>query len=311
MSMRRDRQGFILLPVVLILAVIGSIALMLNQKSVVALKQTAAINDFEQARYVAEAGLVMAGQALLQDDDCAGYSVAPTGSFNGRNYTASVSPDHGSPVMLNITVEQEGGVKQFSREVRMFETIEQTLNPTKGTHIRSTDKSTNYSTEETLHVNYSAFLPDRIGLLEFDFSSMTVDIDALVSVSLELHLSGAPDSSNSDVDVSILRLKKEWVEDEATYNERKAGVVWTNSDLDFSPAAVTSVDEGVIGWNSWDVKDLVTGWLDGAYVNYGFELWGENGVTNNLKFINKNHSDSTKHPILRISTLCECGHTCP
>ena len=308
-------KGFILLPIILTLAVLAAIALMISREAAINAGNVIREHQPETISYVGAAGLAIGEKELKQDTDCSAYTVTGSSVFNGKNYTSSITPNNGSPVTLKVDVDQGGGVsRQFVRQVKMYDSTPtgQVLNPSQDSHSRLSNSTTNYNSgaeANRLHVNYSIFLlPDRISYLQFDLSGVTTPVEEIQSVTLELHSGGTPESNS--VSVGVNRIKNDWLEDQVTYNQRKTGVNWIPTDIDPTASAQTVVNENVVGWKTWDVTDLVKGWLAGTYPNYGMALFGQVGNTNNLEFISQNDPDTSKRPILRITSPCECGQPC-
>lgn len=309
----KRNKGFILLPIILTLAVLAAIALMISREAAINAGNVIREHQPETISYVGAAGLAIGEKELKQDTDCSAYTVTGSSVFNGKNYTSSITPNNGSPVTLKVDVDQGGGVsRQFVRQVKMYDSTPtgQVLNPSQDVHSRFSNSTTNYNSgaeANRLHVNYSILLlPDRISYLQFDLSGVTTPVEEIQSVTLELHSGGTPESNS--VSVGVNRIKNDWLEDQVTYNQRKTSVNWQPSDIDWAASAQTVVNENVVGWKTWDVTDLVKGWLTGAYPNYGMALFGQVGNTNNLEFISQNDPDTSKRPILRIMSPCECGH---
>ena len=61
-------------------------------------------------------------------------------------------------------------------------------------------------------------------------------------------------------------------------------------------------------WESWDIKSLVQGWVNGDYPNNGLLLKGSGTV--NATFASKENADPALHPKLSITYACECGIAC-
>lgn len=312
MSNVSSTNGFVLLPVILILAVLGSVAYVLNFKSSVAVNQVGNITLKEQENYAAEAGLAVAYQALKDGVDCSAPMITANTSFNHYDYNFSITPVSGTSVLLGVELLSNTTIMgSLKRETSLYKSglTELVLSPIKDSHIRSTNKTTNYSNDESLYVSYSFFTPERVSLIQFDISAITVVPEAIVSANLEMHLLGS--GEDNVVKVDLIRLKNEWVEDEVNYSERKSGVAWdANTDVEPMPVASTSVSESVIDWVSWDVTDLVIGWASDSYENHGVDVFGQFFKNNKIEFASSKHSDASKRPRLKVFVKCKCGQIC-
>ena len=307
-----------MLPVILLLAVIGAVALMMTQKGLVDSKQARNSIDSEQDRYSLEAAFAIAKHELELDEDCVGYSSSITGNgiFMGQNYTANVSVENGSPVTL--TVQVDGSTRKLSREIRMYDpnaTTDYTVNAEQDTHVRLSNTGTNYNTgseADRLHVMRGTGLQsERISLIQFDldeFTDLDIPIANLQSATLELHTAGSPEANVVSMTAFLIKEDQEWKEDEAIYYQRLSGVAWSFVYIDLISGTSTQVDENITGWKTWSFLSMVTAWLDDTYENRGIGLFGEAGNSNNIEFVSLNDPDNTKHPLLRITySGAECS----
>ena len=86
---RTQGAGFILLPVVLALSLIASVAYLANRDSAVGVAMVAGGTDRLRARYAAEAGLQHANHAAQQLDCALSLNSAVEAEIGGAPYTAS------------------------------------------------------------------------------------------------------------------------------------------------------------------------------------------------------------------------------
>lgn len=108
-GLTKRSKGFILLPIILTLAVLAAVALLISRESAINAGNVIREHQPETINYVGDAGLAIGQKELMQDTDCTAYSVTGSSVFNGKNYTASVTPDNGSPVTLSVDVDQGVG----------------------------------------------------------------------------------------------------------------------------------------------------------------------------------------------------------
>ena len=92
-------SGLALLPVVLVLLTVGSIAFLLNHQAAMHTEIAAHSAGLDEVRYVAEAGLAHE-LWRLQQADCAGYTPLASTAFGDHDYEASVTPASGTPVTI-------------------------------------------------------------------------------------------------------------------------------------------------------------------------------------------------------------------
>lgn len=306
------QKGFIFLPILLTLTLVAVVAILVTRESSMQAEQIVRDQTPTQDRYVGLAGLEIGQKQLQSDLDCTNYQIDATNSFANTSFASTVSATSGSPITLNVNVDPNGSNLNFSREITMFDANSPapdiTLSVVEGTYLRSDEEEDNYNNSNTWHVKHNLFSPDRVSLMKFDLSSVDVPIEYIISATLEMHSAGSAESQTHTVNVH--RITVDWDESEATYEERLEDTEWQNSDLDWNAVSSTTVDESVVGWKYFDVTELVKGWLNEDYPNHGLELVGQFLTSNNLEFVSDQNSDSSKHPVLRIKYLCECGKVC-
>ena len=99
-----------------------------------------------------------------------------------------------------------------------------------------------------------------------------------------LYLHTTLDGENGETQtINIHRVKVEWDQVQATWNERLTGISWQQpgasgaDDIDLTPSGTIVVDATNADFKSSDLKDLVQGWVDGTYPNYGILLKAPSG----------------------------------
>ena len=103
--------------------------------------------------------------------------------------------------------------------------------------------------------------------------------------------------TNAGTGDALYRLTQDWIEDEATWNERAIGVPWASPapmEPDPTPASSVTGDCTATGQRSIDITPLVQEWSGGA-PNYGL-VFVESG-TDGIDF---GSSESTSSPALSV-----------
>ena len=157
----------------------------------------------------------------------------------------------------------------------------------------------------------------RIPMIQFDLPPIPPNT-RILSAQLELyHQSNL--GTNVDPEASVFRLTQDWIEgtksgggtaDGATWETWDGSNTWSTSGGDFDVASIASSPLSVAtgDWESWEIKTLVQGWLDGSFPNHGLLLKGSE--TTYFSFASKENADSTLHPRLTITYACTCGNPC-
>ncbi len=139
-------------------------------------------------------------------------------------------------------------------------------------------------------------------LLQFDVASAVPAGSALSSATLSLYVKGANGGSTS---IKAHGLTATWTEGEVTWKARDkaANLLWTTLGADYNPVAVatTAVDNTSNVWRSWDITNLVSGWISNPADNKGVIL--EAAVTSpaaEKKFKSSDDGTASQRPKLEI-----------
>jgi len=319
MKIRRTspQQGYILISVILAIALISSIAFLLNQEGVVNTHLVVDEAQNDEAHYVAEAALNHA-RWLMNSMDCSGYTNIPDTPFGQDSYSATLNQSSGSPVTVTATGQLANGVSQtFTfNDVKVMGSspITMVLQPDattgKDTYVRSGNRANrNYGGSNTIQIEAGR----RNGLLEFDLSTIPAGA-TLVSATLELYL---VNDGNNAVQIDIHRITQSWVEgtktgngaaDGATWNDYDGNNPWASSGGDYDPAVIAStlIPTGNNTWHQWDITTLVSIWLDNTSPNDGL-LLEQAGPRDRVQFASSENGDDTLNPKLTIDYIGECG----
>ncbi|RLI40209.1 hypothetical protein DRO64_09375 [Candidatus Bathyarchaeota archaeon] len=159
-----------------------------------------------------------------------------------------------------------------------------TITPSDDAFVMTYHPNDNYGSEDTLNVDpRSSYL--TISYIKFNLSDIP-DGAVIVSAKLKLHDS----ASCSDVEIKVYRVDGgDW--DEST-------ITWNNKPTYDEGIAYASFTSGDPGWYEIDVTDLVEGWVNGSYNNYGLVLKPVSGSCCD-QFRSKEHPNGN-HPQLIV-----------
>lgn len=268
----------------------------------------------QQARYVAEAGINHA-LWLTNSSNCTAYPGPLTANFGAHAYTVNVTPTSGSPVSLTSTSTLfDSTSRSLSRNnISIFQTPEPPLILQPGTEGIDTYVINRVGNDE--HNNYGNDTQMRIGtgdahpLIKFDLSSIPTNA-RIIEVQLALHFEQADNISAAQM--SVHRLTQPWAEEQATWNIYKTGTSWATlgGDYDSNVTAITTVSNVNNTWFSWNITELMSDWVSGAFTNHGLLLRVANGNVINARFTSSDGAVSSNHPKLTITYACECGKSC-
>lgn len=131
--------------------------------------------------------------------------------------------------------------------------------------------------------------------LYIQFNLSSVPVNARI-VDADLLLYQYFTFGGSDFTIELLKINNSWDESTISWDLQPT----RSSD----PIITSSITAGVTTWNSWDIDDLVQGWLDGGIANYGANLKDTHETSGNTMayFYTSDYTiDTTKRPKLVIS----------
>ena len=276
-------QGYILLPVVMAICLIGGFAFFLNRQAGLNVRMTAGDAEGRQARYITEAGLNQKTWQL-QQANCSGYTDLINIPFGNDTYSVTVTDQlgnpvtEGSPVVLTATATLANGVSRtlVRQKVKVYGqgTVVTDFIPTKDAAIRSETPGTNYGNNLYLTTNGQSTASER-SLLEFDLSTIpaTTVIDSAVFNMYLYFWSGKNDN------VKTYKVTSAWLEGDGDFTgvtwdhrDKNGPVLWNIAGGDYDTATAGSFNAKATGWYSMDLTALVQEWIDGATPNYGIIL---------------------------------------
>ncbi len=160
-----------------------------------------------------------------------------------------------------------------------------TLTATADSYIDKNSTSTNYYNASELRLSGSSSRT-RVPLFKFDLSTIPTGV-TINSAYLKTYLSQTADlSSNNPFPATIYPLKRDWVENGVTWTKFNSTTNWgtsgaTSSGTDYvsitsaptftSPGTNSSTSAGTLIQS--DIKNIVNGWINGTYTNYGLIIF--------------------------------------
>ena len=311
------QRGYILISVILAIALISSIAFLLNQEGVINNRVVIDEAQNDEVRYVTEAALNHA-RWQMNGMDCSGYTNIPDTPFGRNSYSVSLSQSSGSPVNVAATGRLANGVTRTVtfKDVKVMGSspittvLQADMFSGKDTYLRSTGNANrNYGGANTMDVEAGR----RNGLLEFDLSSIPATA-TLVSATLELFLEN---DGNNDVQIDVHRITQSWVEGTKTGNGNADGATWNDydgtnpwvtagGDYDSTVIASATIPRGNNTWHQWDITTLVSDWLNNGSPNDGL-LLEQVGLRDGVQFASSENGNVSLNPKLTLTYLGECG----
>ncbi len=315
------RSGFVLLSVMLALAVVGTIAYLLNRATALDVRLGISEGRRLEARYVAEAGVEHALWRVNQAG-CSGYSDLPATVFGDHTYEARVAPTSGPRVGITAVGTLDDGTMQIHRraDLPVVQTVSSILQPGLGTDDATIDAKEpikNYGADPKIVVSNFGVETSH-ALLRFDLSSIpadAVEVSARLRVYFE-EVSEAPAGAG----LSAHPVTRDWIEgtlqgaepaDGATWVTYDGTNAWTSAGGDVDSSAGASVLLGAAGqYYELDVSSFVRDWHSGVSPNYGVRLEGTPGLKT-AEFMSGDEPDVSKQPQLAVVYTQPCPPPVP
>ncbi|MCU7935398.1 MAG: DNRLRE domain-containing protein [Candidatus Thiodiazotropha sp. (ex Dulcina madagascariensis)] len=228
----RRQQGYIMLPVMITVALVATIAFMMSHESNVNIKTLNNDLEAKQAEYVAQAGL---NHALWQtgQQGCGPYTDLTSQPLAGNSYTTTLTTDLGSTTSYPITVDQD-------------------------TWIRSDQPTVNKATDSKLHIRFEGGTIER-PMYRYDLSPIAAN-SSILSATAWFYVN----KEHTEGPVDIHRLTADWAETDATWETM-------GNQMD-STVLATIPTQPVAGvWVSVNLTAQVQAWVNDQ-PNYGITL---------------------------------------
>jgi concanavalin A-like lectin/glucanase superfamily protein len=266
MRPQSQQEGYILLPVVIIITLVAIVAFMMNMEAAVETGSSNKERDAHEARYVAEAGLQHALWQMEQAG-CGPYTDLTGQAFGDHGYNASITPNQSGGTIIT-TIVQVGDDAYISEDA-----------PTQ-----------NYGSDgqlQVLNVNNNLLR----ALYRFDLESAGISSGSTILSALIYLFVIDPD--DSDV-VNVHRVTSDW--DEST-------VIWDSAHDQYDPAvqAVIPKSPSTGDYVGLNVTALVQGWVNGTVENQGIMLI-PNWWFDMSQYTSKEYGNVDQRPYLEVVT---------
>jgi len=149
------------------------------------------------------------------------------------------------------------------------------------TYIRESTPTTNYGTASTLFVgNISAGTQYRSFIRDFNITSIG-NTNTVTDAKLQVYVN-APAIDN--ITVKVYRVTSDWIESEATWNNKSAASIWTSSGGEYNSNELDSIiiTNASAGYYNFSVTDAARGWVNSSYSNYGVIFIAPNTAAGNF-----------------------------
>ncbi|MGB5177123.1 MAG: DNRLRE domain-containing protein, partial [Gammaproteobacteria bacterium] len=264
-SRQSTQRGYILLPVVLALILLATIASLINREGAIHADMVANTTETVTVEHVARTGLAHAVWGV-QNSGCAGdlaMTSVPFGEGGTNSYTATV-----------VT----GGAT----------TTQYTFNPDRDGFIDEGSADQNHSGDATTKVK-DKLDNVRQALYHYDLSSIPTD-RKVVTATAWFYV----DSEDKEGAVTLHPVTADWTEANLTWNaiggHYESGVYGS-----FPPQPAKDV------WVSFNVTALAQNWVSNPTGNYGF-LLNATSIDNESQYTSREYGTLSLRPYLEVTT---------
>ncbi|MGB5259732.1 MAG: DNRLRE domain-containing protein, partial [Gammaproteobacteria bacterium] len=256
------QRGYILLPVVLLIALVATAAFLLNNESALDGGITQSVAESAEADYVTRAGLTHAVWGA-QNSGCAGDMAMTTVPFGQGSYTATV--DAGGPTVTQYT-----------------------FTPDRDGIIEETTPDHNHADHDIIKVQNA---PGDIeqALYHYDLSSIPTN-QRVVTATAWFYV----DTEDPAGAVTLHPVTADWTEASLTW-DAVGGKFESRAYGSFPPQPVPDK------WVSVNVTALAQNWVSNPGSNYGF-LLNATSVGVQSKYTSREYSTASLRPYLEVTT---------
>lgn len=174
------------------------------------------------------------------------------------------------------------------------------------TYLSQASTGTNYGSCNRLYTGLGSSSRAR-SLIKFDLSSIPAG-STIVSANLVLTKTGG--TSTAATPIAAHRVTNPWTENTgscsgrsraASWNQRMTSTNWTTAGGDFSATAESTVTVAANAEYTWDVKNMVQGWVNGTFTNNGLMLKRvTEGTANQKYFASSEATTASQRPRLEV-----------
>ena len=158
--------------------------------------------------------------------------------------------------------------------------------------VRSGYPDSKYGGLSYMRAGYAGSAQVMRSLVRFDLSGIPSGTP-IGQAKLWLYMYYSYDPPGNSRTIATYRVTSSWTEEDVTWNTQPGG-----SGL----YGFTSIPHAAYGWYSFDVTDLVRGWVNGSYTNYGVWILGNESPTDpNYRAFRTHEGPTDLKPYLEIT----------
>ncbi|MEZ5542662.1 MAG: DNRLRE domain-containing protein [Pseudomonadota bacterium] len=261
-------RGYVLLPVVLLLALIAVAALMLNDEAVLEVRATAGADEQAQAVYTARAGLQHALQQVATAG-CGPYADLSDEPFGSQRYSTTVTTNSVSGLITTVSVP---------------------VSDDAWTDYQS--KDTNHGSDNKLRLEGSLLGGNyKWPYYRFDLENAGIPAGATIVSAVARWYVLRFDHTSA---VQVHRVTADWDETTVTWNS-------VSSSIDIATAATIPAGTPINQYVDVNLTAQVQAWVNGSQPNYGVVITPPDLLgSKTSEFTSKEDSTASQRPYLEL-----------
>ena len=157
----------------------------------------------------------------------------------------------------------------------------------KDTYITQNFNDTNYGSNARIFIGKDGIGRELRGLIEFNVSNIS---GTILSAKLQVNLSFS--NNNNNITIKAYRLTSPWIESETTWKNTTSSQDWSTIGGDYAELEDSLQFSNVSVLYNFTITNLVRGWVNGSYINYGIILISDDAPSNNRKGLDSSDSAS-------------------
>ncbi len=158
----------------------------------------------------------------------------------------------------------------------------------KDTYIRQNSNTTNFNTAGTLLIGKDSSGRDLRTIIEFNVSNLS--LSTILSAKLQVNMFFA--SANDNITINVYRLTSAWNSSQATWSNASSTQLWNSNGGDYTGLISSVVFSNISQLYNFTITDVVRGWINGSYTNYGIILISSDAATGNRREIDSSESST-------------------
>jgi len=164
------------------------------------------------------------------------------------------------------------------------------------TYIRDDFPNNNFGTATSLRIGQTSGTNYRSLIEDLNISTIP-SANTVTNAKLQIYVTDA--YGNSNITIKAYRVTSEWLEPNATWNNRTGSILWNSAGGDYNSNELDTINitnqSGT--YYNLTILDAVKGWVNSSYNNYGIILIASDAEAGNYSYLaSSNHTTEAFRP---------------